>query len=110
MQHGHKTRTNHASTVASHPHVVSMTLFGKEPKCELESWLSHINKLLSNALNVLWALRARDCRHAGVNQTSIFSYSILPFFLVSYEILGLCGHPVIEKGQKIHDIIFPFFG
>jgi len=38
--------------------------------------------------------------------------SFLPFFLVLYETLGLCGHPVIEKVQKInlYDIIFAFFG
>ena len=38
--------------------------------------------------------------------------TFLPFFLVLYETLGLCGHPVIEKVQKIHlcDTIFAFFG
>ena len=38
--------------------------------------------------------------------------NLLPFFLVLYETLGLCGHPVIEKVQKInlYDILFAFFG
>ena len=37
---------------------------------------------------------------------------VLLFFLASYKTLALCGHPVIEKVQKIHlyGIFFTFFG
>ena len=36
---------------------------------------------------------------------------VLLFFLASYKTLALCGHPVIEKMQKIimYDTLFAFF-